>query len=651
MNICIVGKYPPIQGGVSKETYWLASGLAQRGHQVIVVSNAPEVEKRYRIFLDKDDEKFLEPAFPESGGRVTLKTVDVFSHARMTHIPLSKPFLSQLAGLAAESVRSQACDVLFGYYLEPYGVAAHLASNWTGRPYIVKHAGSDIDRLMNVPALGESYRQVFLRATSILTTPGLLHRFVRLGASPEALKPDVGFELPSQFTRNAAVLDVAAQLDRARDWLDYVPDALRHKRDGYNTTLPTIGVYGKVGDTKGSFDLIAALARLKSQGLRFNFLCMVNGLGFPRFAQAVIDAGLSQCTTILPFLPHWKVPEFIRACTAVCFLERAFPIAIHGPSVPREVLSCGGCLIVSGEIVGKQRRFLDFRPEENSIVVEDPRNTDELAAALRGVIESPDKAHRIGAAAETAFVTRRSNDGWIVAFEALCAAIGCKSVTGSSHPTDIPAVDRPIMTLASLLPWTSRLQPSYPNVIPALHQPGVTRDEALRFCERALERLTEMNGSHSGLRSIVRFEHAVLIAIKMAQSGGPAFRHGDTIGDNLCTPQTIFMRRPEANRHAVFQPFEYDIEECQRLFETDSADLGDIRPDPCDVLIAPRPNGSVIYSRVSVGTRVLLEACDGRRTVRDVIKEIAGEKATDTTVAAVCTALAKLHQSGLVIFY
>ena len=49
MKICILGKYPPIEGGVSTQTYWLARGLAQRGHHVHVITNADEVEDMFRM--------------------------------------------------------------------------------------------------------------------------------------------------------------------------------------------------------------------------------------------------------------------------------------------------------------------------------------------------------------------------------------------------------------------------------------------------------------------------------------------------------------------------------------------------------------------------------------------------------------------------
>ena len=49
----------------------------------------------------------------------------------------------------------------------------------------------------------------------------------------------------------------------------------------------------------------------------------------------------------IPFLPHWRVPEFLRSCLAVCCLEQDFPITFHTPMLAREVLTCGQCLVGS----------------------------------------------------------------------------------------------------------------------------------------------------------------------------------------------------------------------------------------------------------------------------------------------------------------
>src|SRR3954452_5003490 len=51
LRICVIGKYPPIQGGVSMRTYRTAQALAPRGHAVHVVTNAKEVAPPFRMHM------------------------------------------------------------------------------------------------------------------------------------------------------------------------------------------------------------------------------------------------------------------------------------------------------------------------------------------------------------------------------------------------------------------------------------------------------------------------------------------------------------------------------------------------------------------------------------------------------------------------
>ena len=49
MRLCYISKYPPVQGGVSRQNFWMARALADRGIEVHLVTNAPEVEEGFRI--------------------------------------------------------------------------------------------------------------------------------------------------------------------------------------------------------------------------------------------------------------------------------------------------------------------------------------------------------------------------------------------------------------------------------------------------------------------------------------------------------------------------------------------------------------------------------------------------------------------------
>ena len=73
LKLCIIGKYPPIQGGVSRQMYWLARCFAELGHQIHFVTNADEVELEYRIYIPVEECSKLECSF-ENGGFVKLYT-------------------------------------------------------------------------------------------------------------------------------------------------------------------------------------------------------------------------------------------------------------------------------------------------------------------------------------------------------------------------------------------------------------------------------------------------------------------------------------------------------------------------------------------------------------------------------------------------
>jgi hypothetical protein len=55
VRICVIGKFPPIQGGVSMRTYWTAHRLAARGYDIHVVTNAKEVSVPFRMHMRPQD--------------------------------------------------------------------------------------------------------------------------------------------------------------------------------------------------------------------------------------------------------------------------------------------------------------------------------------------------------------------------------------------------------------------------------------------------------------------------------------------------------------------------------------------------------------------------------------------------------------------
>ena len=308
MRICLLGKYPPIEGGVSATNYWTAYGLAQRGHEVHVVTNAFEVEPNYRMALCPDDEPWLEPVFEETGGFVKVYPTPGFDRARLIHLPRANPFVTKVASMATQVIREHGCEAIHAYYFEPYLLAGYLASMWTGLPLIVKHAGTDHEHLMLNKCLSESYAEVLRAAQAVLTAETMVSRFASLGVDTAHIYPAPAYGVPllSLFSPDGDAADARKILAHA------------YKVDGTDDTSaldlskPTIGTYGKVGYACGSYALVEGLARLRKQGLAFNFLAMTQGDGLDHFKEVVWREGIDDCTWLVPFLPNWQVPRFIR---------------------------------------------------------------------------------------------------------------------------------------------------------------------------------------------------------------------------------------------------------------------------------------------------------------------------------------------------
>ncbi|MFJ9842545.1 glycosyltransferase [Kitasatospora sp. NPDC101155] len=472
MNICFLTKYPPIQGGVSMHCYWAARGLAERGHRVFVVTNADEVEETFRIRIPETDRVgsgAYAPEFPESGGRVIVTSTQPPDRRELYYVPLGNPTVSRLAGLATELIRAHDCEVIFSYYLEPYGVAAHLASRFTGVPYVFKHAGSDLHRLMQVPELRTTYTEVLRGANRLISRGPSRTRLLEAGVDESAITSCAAFGLPA---------DLFTPVGPSRPLSQWIATGSEPARP-VDSGLPILGVYGKLGEFKGSFDLLHAMRRLFSDGFRFNLAAAVQGWQQDAFTRLAGRLGLADHVHLIPFMPHWSIPEFIRSCTAVAFLERDFPIAAHTPTIPSEIIACGGCLVVSTEVARKQLFRAAIRDRRN-VVVTDPLRHDELAAALRYALEDGARAQDIGRRGHVELGYEPTYESYVGELEQLLISVAAEP-TGSSSP--------------SRRPDTAGADPTgVAQAVPGLYprtQALLTADD-----ERRLHRAAQADGSH-----------------------------------------------------------------------------------------------------------------------------------------------------------
>jgi len=401
VKILILGKYPPIEGGVSAYTFWLARALANQGHTVRVATNANEVEPTFAQLLYGGDAARLEN--DSVSGR--LRVYHTSPLAASSFIPFAQPYVTKLFGLSLSIVEQNQFDVIFGWYFEPYGYTAALVGKATGVPFVIRHAGSDIGRLAEHPELKAAYAWALKNAAGLVVTnerefesrfglvdrPRIRPRFARL--------PDV-------FSSADAALDVRELLEAADSWFtaaglpsQVLQAVQRMNAKPFTGKVFTIGTYGKVGVTKGSFDLIQALSKIAEAGEEFAFLTLSCGRAETLAAYYEVIAtspALAERSWILPPVAPWRVPSFLRRCNAVCFMEREFPIIFHGPQIPREVLSSGTCLVCSGEIARKPIYGGNLVDDRNTVIIADPKDHNSFAVRLRALITDADRAWSIG---------------------------------------------------------------------------------------------------------------------------------------------------------------------------------------------------------------------------------------------------------------
>ena len=368
MRICIISKYPPIEGGVSALVYWLAKALGEREHEVHIVTNAQEVENEYKEQIDDNEQEYI----PKNVHLHSTK-----SDTNPWHIPFSKAYTERISNLAIEVIEEYNIQLIDSYYILPYGIAAFIAKNFTGKPQILRHAGSDVGKLFASTSYQTLFKSIFQRVDKIITIPNLKEMFLSLGVSESKIAFDEKVSVDTKaFKPEVTPFPLSDYIERK------IPEC------------PIITYIGKINyywKTKGLYELIEAVKEIKGD---FLLLFVANGKGLPEFQNLIKEKDLEKHSIFLGFVPPWKIPSIIKLSTCVVLPEREFPIQHHTPILPREVMAVGKCLILSKELYSKQC-YGDLIDGENVLLI-DPKNIKQFRAVIEDIIKHPDSASRIG---------------------------------------------------------------------------------------------------------------------------------------------------------------------------------------------------------------------------------------------------------------
>lgn len=368
MRICIISKYPPIEGGVSARVYWLAKALGKRGQEIHIVTNAQEVENEYKEKIDSNEQEYT----PRN---VHLHSIEPDNN--LWHIPFSKAYTERIANLAIEVIEKYDIQLIDSYYILPYGIAAFIAKNITGRPQILRHAGSDIGKLFASSSYNTLFRAIFKRVDKIITIRPLKKKFLSLGI-PES---KIAFDEKASVDTKAFNPEVSPF---------HLPEYIKREIPKY----PIITYIGKINyywKSKGLYELIEAAKEIRDD---FLLLFVANGKGLPEFQNLVREKNLEKSSIFIDFVPPWRIPSIIKLSTCVVVPEREFPIQSHAPILPREVMSVGKCLLLSRELYNKGccKDLVDGE----SVLLIDPKDIKQFRGTIKKVIKDPSAARKIG---------------------------------------------------------------------------------------------------------------------------------------------------------------------------------------------------------------------------------------------------------------
>lgn len=352
-------KYPPIQGGVCIQSFWLAQWLAVSGHRVTVLTNAEEVEDEYKITLSEADKTLLSGYWKPNSIRVVSTT----TNKRHVFIPRNNPFCEKMVALGLDIIAEDRPDFIMSHYFQPYGVVAMTLSMLSGIPYSVRNAGSDVGRLAKTE-LGSLYTEVVSRASAVFTTQrnnGFLHE---LGMNSRQLELyPANLRLPGDL---------------------FFPEDRPVAPDGQFRFV----IFGKAGEAKGTPELIKLAKVLKQRGSPIGIDAYWSGRDLPKYKPMITEADVARVIRLKPLVPHWQIPEVIRSADAGLFLENRFKIAHHTPGVPAEINCCGRYIVTTGEIEAKAH-VSGFLNDQNGIALslDNLQDPTELAHALEKTAE------------------------------------------------------------------------------------------------------------------------------------------------------------------------------------------------------------------------------------------------------------------------
>ena len=323
-KIALLSKYPPLEGGIAARTYWLACGLAARGHEIHVITNGISAGGEYHIKA-------------ADSGLTDIK--NLFVH-RITddipwHLPEDHEYGLTLLNLTLNVIREHSIQILDTGYLVPYGIVGHIAKRFTGIPHVIRHGGSDIEKFLKAHILEIVLRESIADADRVVTTMYYKDLF-------ESITPRT---IPQPA---------------------YVPDESIFVHNNVTHPQFRLAYIGKINHYWQQKNLRLVVSIMHQLSGQFDCSIVGQGKGLDNF-QRELGPDIASGIKWQPFVAPWEMPRLLGQLDAIFILESSLPHPVISNLVI-EAVSCGVGIITDRADFAETYRGI-FNLDNNQVLV------------------------------------------------------------------------------------------------------------------------------------------------------------------------------------------------------------------------------------------------------------------------------------------
>lgn len=348
-TIAILSKYPPLEGGIAAKTYWMARGLAARGHEVHIITHGLDAGREYRIQGNDEPPEVLP---------------NLWVHRPEEEIPWHIPeddenFLT-LLDLTIRVIQEHKVQILDTGYLVPYGIIGHLAKDSTGVYHVLRHGGSDLEKFLKRKILGVVLNEAIAHADMVITEK----RYQDL----------LGPMTPHLVCQPVYVPDGAA----------FTPSNAPRPR----WRLAAIGKINYHWQHKGLHFVVDIMRQLTQQ-----FECWIVGQGkgvadFRHSLGSEIVSGLGWCPFVLP----WEMPHLLNQLDGIFIFESGLPHPVVS-NLAMEAMCSGVGIITDRTDFAEGYQDL-VTVSQNQVLVVSPSESASAAEIITQWVQ--ERAHHTG---------------------------------------------------------------------------------------------------------------------------------------------------------------------------------------------------------------------------------------------------------------